>query len=511
MSPENTRLSSGTIRKLKQIFGKENVSTDETDKISYSKDMLPAGLLAIRRLEPPPPPDVIVWAHKTEQICELLQLANSQGFPVIPYGAGSGVCGGTFPLSGGVILDMKRMDKIIELDDNSLTAKIQAGIVGQILEMELNRRGYTLGHFPSSIYCSTLGGWLVTRSAGQLSTKYGKIEDMVMGLQVVLPSGQVIATKAVPRSATGPNLTQLFVGSEGLLGVVTEAIMRICPYPQAIRYCAYLFPDVPSGCEAIRLILRSGAKPAVVRLYDELDTMLVGSGKADDEGDSLIKRLIGSYIKENVPAGVLKAVVNHFTVVEKLSKALKAQCLLILGMEGSEELVEAESSIVQRVCKEAGGKDLGEKPGLNWEKSRYNVSYRMSTVFDSGAFVDTIEVAITWDRLTELYFAVREALVPHCFIMAHFSHAYPEGCSIYFTFVGAADDDKQSEKKYFEIWDKALNAVLSVGGTISHHHGIGWLKGKYMPAEHGDAFEVLRAIKSTLDPNNILNPGKLGL
>lgn len=507
-------LNEKIYQKLIKILPADNISFLSTDKLSYARDMWPRETIWFREGKVRYLPELVVWPQNKEEIIKIIKLSQEEKIPLIPYGAGSGVCGGTLPLTGGIIVDLKKMNKIISLSDISLTVTVESGIIGQHLEMELNRQGYTLGHFPSSIYCSTVGGWLATRSAGQLSTKYGKIEDMVESLEIVLPTGELIKTRPTPRSATGPNFTQLFVGSEGTLGIITTATLKIWPYPESRLFRGIYFPNIRAGLEAIRKILREGVKPAAVRLYDELDTFLVGSptkkSKIKVEKDnpviSLFKPLL-SPLKHSVEGLLLKK--PH--LANQLSKFIKGKCLLILTFEGNQKICDIEQEIALKICQEEGGEDAGIDAGKHWWDTRYEVSYNLSRIFSGGAFADTMEVATTWDKVAELYFAIREAVSPYALIMAHFSHAYPEGCSIYFSFVGYRRGAEESEKLYEKIWDIALSTCDTYGGTISHHHGVGLLKAKYLEKELGGAFPLYVSLKKMVDPHNILNPGKMGL
>lgn len=498
-------------QKLKDIFGEGNVSEYSLDKISYSRDYLPQELIYLQHQKIRYSPTYVVWAEREEQIINLLKFANEEKIPVIPYGGGSGVCGGTIPTQNGIILDLKKLNKILSLDEMSLTCTAQCGIIGQHLEEQLQEKGYTLGHFPSSIYCSTLGGWLAGRSAGQLSTKYGKIEDMVLSVRVILPDGKVIETTPSPRSATGPNFTQLFVGSEGTLGIITSSVLRINKYPEKILFRGVMFKDVPTGLTAIRRILQSGIKPAAVRLYDEFDTFLVGmSKKGIEEKHNPLKAGLKMFLKLAKHKAEEYALKNP-TLINKLSTLAKGKCLLILTFEGLSDIAELEQKISLKICKSLDGKDLGEGPGKNWWNTRYDVSYNMSRVFEIGSFADTIDVATTWDKLYPLYEEIKSALSPLCFVMAHFSHAYPDGCSIYFSFVAKDKDLPSSDALYQKIWETASFTCRKIGASVSHHHGIGLSKGKFLKNELGEIMDIYQKIKNFLDPNNILNPGKMGL
>jgi len=499
------------------------VSTTPPDRVAYARDLWPRGLIGVSGGSPAPhPPDAVVWPTSTEEVSAIVRAAARSGTPIVPFGAGSGVCGGTLPIRGGVVVDLKRMRSIVEVDAIAGTATVEAGILGEHLEHELNRRGFTLGHFPSSIMCSTFGGWLAARSAGQFSTKYGKIEDMVRRLTFVDGRGELHTVDA----GAAPDVAQWLVGSEGTLGIITRATVTVCKKPELQLYRGWAFPRVAAGCEAIRRLLQRNLRPACVRLYDELDSFLHRGEKDHDRGGGEPEgSALEQYLSMLAPTG--KSVIGEWKkraialaltrpeLVNKLASTFlpyaQNGCLLIVGFEGDRGLTEAEARAAAVELERAGGRDLGEGPGQRWLQHRYAVSFRMSKVFDAGAFVDTMEVATTWDKLLELYRAVRAAVSPLAFIMAHFSHAYADGCSIYFTFAARGNGAADAEKKYDDIWRAGLAAVTRVGATISHHHGVGLSKAPFMPEEHGAAMEVYRALKDVLDPHGVMNPGKMGL
>lgn len=495
----------GLEQELVAIFGAGAVSGRTEERIAYGRDLWPRGHLWMRQGRVPYPADWVVWPSTERQLVQLVELANRRRVPLVPYGAGSGVCGGTVPVQGGVMVDLKRMSAILAVEERSLLVRAQAGILGQVLETHLNARGLTMGHFPSSIYCSTLGGYLATRSAGQLSTRYGKIEDMTLGLKAVLASGEIYETRAAPRSATGPDLLQLLVGSEGTLGIITEGLMRVHRMPQSRRFRGVMFNEIEAGMEAIRLVLQKGLRPAAVRLYDELDTFIVGAKPREAEKKGFAAFL--SRIQKSVEYRMLAwpEVVGFF------EKMLGGKCLLVLTFEGAAEMTRLEESLALEVCAEAGGRDLGPEPGKHWWEHRYDVSYRQSPLLEEGYFVDTFEVAATWEHLSTLYRNVRQALSGKVVVMAHFSHAYAEGCSIYFTFAGKGADEAATEALYEEVWRVAMQAALASGATLSHHHGVGLSKAAFMRQQLGAGLDMLKAIKKALDPNGILNPGKLGV
>jgi len=532
-------------RELEAIFGPRRVSLRPVDLDTYARDMWPRLLLGYRegRL-PPARPYAIVWPEHVREVVEVVKLARELQLPIVPYGGGSGVCGGAVPLHGGITIDTKRMQQLRAVNGAELLCDVEAGLSGERFERELARRGYTFGHFPSSIYCSTVGGWLATRAAGQLSTKYGKVEDRCAGLTVVTGRGEVIETDGPSRALRGPDWTQLLLGSEGTLGVITSARLRLAPAPQLRVFRGFEVDDIATGVAAIRRVLQRGLRPAVVRLYDELDTLMSSLGHQDageaehpvvgprppvetgalpawpgpppEEPDGLVARLIdlakGKHLRRDAMHAALgqSQLVNRLvgTVAEKIARR---GCRLIIGLEGARIRTEVEAALTFHELEVAGARDKGEEPGWAWLRHRYAVSYRMSPVFRDGAFVDTMEVASSWERLLDLYHSVRAAIGRHALVMAHFSHAYADGCSIYFTFVGTAGDAAAAERLYDAIWRDGLDATIQVGGTISHHHGVGLLKAPFMAAEHREAMAIFEAAKAALDPDGIMNPGKMGL
>ena len=410
----------------------------------------------------------VVQPTTTEQIRAVLQLANASGLPVTVAGGRSGVCGASVPAHGGIVLDTTAMQGIVVIDDASLTLEVLPGTFGDELEAELARRGYTLGHWPQSITLSTVGGWLACRSAGQYSTRYGKIEDMVVGLEVVLADGSVVHTGGAPRAAAGPDLTQLFVGSEGTLGVITRAWLRLHPAPPAERRAAYAFATFEAGVEVCRRVLRRGATPAVLRLYDEAES----------------KRSHGTEGTAN---------------------------LLVLD-EGEPALIDAVMGIVADECALAGATALDVELVERWMHHRNDVS-ALEGLTRKGFVVDTMEVAVPWSAVGPVFDAARAALlaVPSArAATCHLSHSYGDGACLYFTFAATPALD-QREATYVALWDAGTRAVLAAGGNLSHHHGVGLNRSRFMAEALGPSLAVLDTIKAALDPNGILNPGKLGL
>jgi alkyldihydroxyacetonephosphate synthase len=362
------------------------------------------------------------------------------------------------------------MNRLLELHETALWARTEAGMMGNAYEAAVTARGYTTGHYPQSIDLSTVGGWVATRAAGQFSTKYGNIEDLCLGLEAVLPSGEVVRMEPVPRASVGPTLRELFLGSEGTLGVVTQVVLRVHPLPEQRQLATYAFPAFSAALETIRRVLRVGWRPAVLRAYDALETG------------------------------------RHFTAWQPGDR-----CFLVAVSEGPAALVAAEAAAVAREVAATGGTAVGPEPAAHWIEGRNKVP-TWDFFLDRQMLADTIEVAVGWDRIDRLYETVVSALgsAPGVIMASgHSSHAYPQGTNIYFTFVLKPEDFSRAEEAYLEAWRRALRATLDVGGTISHHHGIGRLRASWLREELGSAYPLLLDLKRALDPSGLMNPGTL--
>ncbi|MFD5853628.1 FAD-binding oxidoreductase [Cytobacillus pseudoceanisediminis] len=423
-----------------------------------------------------PMPCFIVRPETTEEVSKVMRICNTYKVPVVPRGGGSGTQGGAATMYGGIVLDVTRMDKIINIDEESLVLTAQPGINGRVLENKLNKHGFMLAHYPSSVDMATLGGYLAARGSGVMSTKYGKAEDMVLSVEVVLPDGKVVETLPVPNHASGPGLLQLFVGSEGTLGVITKIRIRLDPLPEARLFRMIKFNEIHDGIEAGRQIMINRLNPAVIRLYDPGSTKksLKGTGM-DADGVNMVIMVDG-----------FKGIAN-----EQMKKVLE-------------------------ICLENGGTDLGEEPGLYWWNTRYDF-YRPPLQPSYPLLYGTVETITTYDKIHKLY-DEKKRLVEEKYkeynaeYMAHFSHWYPWGTMIYDRFYIAKppEDSRELFRLHNQIWADCSRVNLENGALLNEHHGIGFKLGYLMPELYGDMFDVLLNIKKGIDPKGIMNPGKLG-
>ena len=441
------------------------VTVDTSERHDHGRDWWPLTIGWAAHGEVPALPGVVMFPRSTHDVATVLRIAHNAHIPVTPQGGRSGVVGGAIPTTGGIALDLTRLNSVISLDEESMTVTVESGCFGPDLENYLNQRGFTAGHFPQSFELATVGGWLACRGAGQLSNRYGKIEDIVRGLTVVLANGTIIETgNRGPRSAVGPDLTQIFVGSEGTLGVITNATLTIRRLASHRAVAAYSFVTVREGLDACRRIIQRDARPAVLRLYDVPESQ------------------------------------RNFKI---------DRCALVVLDEGEVDFVTTAMKIVEEEC--ASGQREDDAIVHHWLEHRNNVS-ALTPLWSRDIVVDTIEVAGPWSTLMPIYEAVTAAIlaIPSTVTATmHQSHAYQDGACLYFTFAGRPESDL--EGYYRSVWDAASHAVIQNGGALSHHHGVGRNRARFVPEALGSGFEVLRHVKESLDPHHILNPGVLGL
>lgn len=403
----------------------------------------------------------------------MIRLATAHKLPLIPFGAGSGVLGGTIPLTGELMLDLKRLNRILELNTTDGTVTVQAGMNGMQFEQALNDSGYTAGHLPQSIAMSTVGGWAACRGAGQASSRYGKIEDIVLGLKAVMPSGRLLEVRPVARRAVGPSIKDLLVGSEGTLGVITELTLRIWKKPECEIPAVLAFPTLEAALTASRHIMQAELRPEVVRLYDAVESAQRTEGMPE--------------FKER-------------------------PFLAILKFSGRRALAEAEHRLALEICAAQGAVPAGMHPYEHWTQTRYH-SYSTNWQTD-GYYMDTIEITGAWSRLPAMYDSMRKAALaihPAMHFGAHWSHVYPEGACQYMTVRLPPMPQEQALKLHRQAWDAIERICLEMGGSTAHHHGAGLFRGPWLRLELNEGMHLLQSLKDGIDPDNLFNPGKLGL
>ncbi len=439
-------------------------------------------------------PDGIVLPGDDDQVTALIQAAASAGVALVPFGGGTSVVGGVEPLRGGhtavLCVDLRRL-RGVSVDPVSMTATIGAGMRGPEAEAALAAQGVTLGHFPQSFELATIGGFAATRSAGQASSGYGRFDEIVTSLRMITPVG-TLETREVPHTAAGPALRELILGSEGTLGAITSVTARVRAAPAERRYEGFMVADFETGTGALRELAQRDALPDVTRLSDPEETRISLGMSGASPGT---RRALNGYLRLRRRAG---------------------GCLVIAGWEGDRESAERRRAVSSRILRTAGAVSLGTKPGLAWERGRYDGPYLRDELMDLGYLVETLETAHTWTRLGELYAAVGDALRASLtaqgvspIVMCHISHTYRDGASLYFTFIARAKPGEEIAQ-WRAAKEAACDAIVATGGTITHHHAVGTDHARYMPAEVGPlGVATLRALKERLDPTGVMNPGKL--
>jgi alkyldihydroxyacetonephosphate synthase len=470
-----------------------------------ARDLWPRALVEIQSGKlPDNRPGAVVWPERAEQVSQLLELSAAEGFRVVPFGAGSGVCGAVLPDERTIVIDSKRMTEL-RIDREAPVVHAGAGLLGSTLEQELAKAGYTAGHFPSSIICSTVGGWVAARGAGQCSSRYGKVEDMVAGLECVLGTGDFVAMR---RRRSAPDLVPLVTGSEGTLGFITEVTLRLHPAPRVRRFLAYSCASIESGFEILRTLMQAGLRPEVARLYDPIDSLLLGHSSDAKSKPKNRSPAVAHWFGLAARQALQKPRWLQRTI-EALEGNVLGGATLLLIFEGEAEEAEQDAARAASICARAAARSLGEGPARRWLAHRYSVSFRQSPAFRLGAFTDTMEVAAPWSKLEAVYQSVRRELSEHALVMAHLSHAYPDGCSIYFTFSGLGAPGGNARARYEAAWRTGLSAALGAGANLSHHHGVGRSKAARLAAELGQGTELLQRLRSAWDPSRMFNPGAL--
>lgn len=416
-------------------------------------------------------PRAVAAPSSTDALAAAVRICREAGVTMVPRGAGSGVVGGVLADPDAVVLSTERLTGLRSLDATDALATFGAGTNGLEAEQRVQADGFTIGHWPQSIEISSVGGWCATRASGQYSTAYGNIEDVVHSLEAVLPDGSIYRSRATPRAAAGPDLRHLLLGSEGTLGVITEVTFSLRQLPEPGIRQAFHFTDMAAGIEAIRTVIAPGWRPPVVRLYDGRESR--------------------RHFREHVPKG---------------------RCVAIFLHEGPPGSAALEADAVATLCEAGGGIRTEQGAVDDWFEHRNTVP-NWTELFEQGIVADTIEVATGWRDLPRLYTAVTEAIAAVPGVVsatAHTSHAYRSGANLYFTFAATPSAVEDFPSTYDACWDAAMAATIDCGAGIAHHHGVGRVRRDHMGAELGQAgLTLLRAVKTSLDPNGLFNPGVL--
>ena len=491
-----SRLRDEDAAALREISGAGAVSTESEDRALFSLGKGYSDLVRIRLGQIANATDAVVRPGDEQQVLAVLRLAAGRRLAVIPFGGGTSVVGGVEPVGDlpTITVDMSALREVLGIDREAATATVQAGIMGPELERLLRRSGFTLGHFPQSFRYSSAGGWIATRSAGQNSTKYGSIADLVQSVRLAHPEG-ILSTPDVPAAAAGPDLLQTIVGSEGTLGVITQANLRLSPLPERRSYKGYLLPSFAAGVQAAREITQAGVEPAVLRLSDESETESSLALRAAPKGMASALESAGRWY------------------LHRKGLDLESGAIMIVGFEGSEAIVRHSSEVAKRILTRHGAASLGSGPGRAWRRSRFAAPHLRDVFLDNGIMVDTLETSTTWSNYLTLHARVRNALHgalgERSVVMAHLSHSYTDGGSIYYTFLAPQEEGGEIEQ-WQRVKAAATDAIVDGGGALSHHHAIGIEHRRWMRGYLGDeGSRWLAQIKRAIDPEGILNPGKL--
>jgi alkyldihydroxyacetonephosphate synthase len=481
-----SQLASGDREALTAIVGTDYYRAGDRDRLLHAGGKSTVDLLRRKDSGVQEAPDAVLLPggpSGEDEVAAILQYCSERGIAVVPFGGGTSVVGGLDPIrdafNGVVSLDLRRFDQLHALDEISGEAEFGAGVTGPQAERLLGERGFSLGHFPQSFEFASLGGFAATRSSGQDSAGYGRFDEMICGLRAITPAG-VLDLGRAPQSAAGPDLRQLLIGSEGVFGIITRMRVRVHALPQATRYEAWSFPDFATGTAALRAVTQTGTGPTVIRLSDEAETG-VNLATTDTIGETQI-------------AG---------------------GCLAITVFEGTSAHTESRQAETHGLLAAHGGTSLGEAPAQAWEHGRFNAPYLRDSLLAAGALCETLETATDWSNIPALKIAVTNALTgtladsgTPALVLCHISHVYATGASLYFTVVAGQRGNPIDQWRAAKA--AASDAIMTTGGTITHHHAIGADHRPWMRDEVGElGVRLLRAVKATLDPAGILNPGKL--
>lgn len=459
---------SAFLEQARSIVSAPNVDVGSASLVECAHDRWPLSNKLKRLGDHPHLPDAVVRPRSEDEVAAVLRLASGHRVPVTARGLGSAVTGAPLPTAGGIVLDLASLTGPPVLDRVDHTVTVPAGVRGSDLEAQMQDASFTLGHSPQSLGDSSVGGWLSTLATGQFSSRYGGIEDLVVGYRFVRADGTLLRLGAYPRGSRGPDFRRLFLGSEGTLGIVTEVTLKVFPVAAHRVTEAFVVPDVRSGIETLRAISQSGTRPFLARLYDENEAC---HALADPDAESPV---------------------------------------LFLGHEGIKEVAEAEHRAASAVMARAGAVSVGAAPVDAWIGRRFDFSTVAGYLDSDGGYAETIEVAALWSKIGDLYASLTAALRPLADkVLGHFSHIYPQGTSLYVILLGRLSSDREAVDRISEIWDVAMRATVGAGAELSHHHGIGLARQRFLAGLDQGVTTLARDLKRALDPEGILNPGKL--
>lgn len=495
-----SRAPAELLGQLRAIVGANNITTDDLERVVHTFGKSIRDLLRVRSGHLERTPDVVIYPADESEVQQIVDAAVAADAVIIPFGGGSNIVGSLEPLAEEqrsiISLDLGRLDQVLEIDEGSGLARIQAGALGPAIEEQLGARGWTLGHFPDSFTHSTLGGWVATRSSGMQSDKYGDIADIAKGLRVVRP-GTVLAIRAVPSTSTGPSVREMIVGSEGRLGVITEVTVQVHRIPAEREIQAYLFPNWDAGLAAMQAISESDATPTVTRVSDARETGFSFATAKESKGFSKL-----------ATAGLAKFLAAKGWDTEQM-------CLSFIGFEGSAEHVSRQKKIVGAIVKRYGGVGVGKGPGALYDQKKFDTPYLRDFLLDRGAAADVSETSAPWSRLRDLYDTTiananraYDEIGVSGWIMAHLSHSYHSGACLYFTFAFAHDDQPLAQ---YEVVKNAIQqAFMDAGATVSHHHGVGLEHAPWLEQDiSSGGVSVMQGLFDSADPTRTFNPGKI--
>ena len=496
-------LSPGLQAALEEALGDGLTSTDPLDRVVHARGKSLRDLVRHRRGELGRLPDVVVRPGDEDEVAAVLRAALDADAVLIPFGGGTSISGSLEASAEErrtvVSLDMSRLSRVLAVDEASRLARIQAGALGPDLERQLNAQGWTLGHFPDSFTHSTLGGWIATRSSGMQSDLYGDIGDLTRAIRVVTPSG-LLVTRPVPSTSTGPSVREMVLGSEGRLGVITEATLHVRRVPERRMILGYLFPTWADGLAAMREVAASEAAVSVTRVSDANETgFSFATRKKPSILDRLKSRALTTYLRR-----------RHGFDVE-------AMCLSFIGYEGSQRHVGSQRKLVGRIVGRHGGLCIGSSPGALYDQKKFDTPYIRDFLLDRGALADVSETAAPWSRLSTVYDTVMtsahgafEELGVRGFIMCHLSHSYHAGACLYFTFAFEPSAQEDGLQEYDLVKSAIQQAFIDSGATLSHHHAVGTEHARWLEEDiSAPGVAMLQALFSGVDPGANLNPGKI--